>query len=140
MGKYLRRYVVEQEALWRLVIETKYDCTGAGKAHSRVTFCLCVCVHNRFRENFELNDLGKRNGVVVKWYCMCKKNEKSMDHLLLHCEVTRDLWNYILKLFGVKWVMPRRVIDLMSSWGGMVGCSTVKELWRLVLLCLTWCF
>jgi hypothetical protein len=29
--------------------------------------------------------------------------------------------------------MPRWVIDLLNSWGGQVGCSTVKEVWRLAL-------
>jgi hypothetical protein len=81
-----------------------------------------------------LDNLGKRNVMVVEWCCMCKKSGVSIDHLLLHCEVARDLWSYILKLFGEEWVMLRRVIviDLMNSWGGTFGCGTVKEVWRLV--------
>ena len=65
---------------------------------------------------------------------MCKKSGVSIDHLLLHCEVARDLWSYILKLFGAEWVMPRPVIviDFLNSWGGMVGCGTVKEVCGLV--------
>jgi hypothetical protein len=57
-----------------------------------------------------LDNLGKRNVMVVEWCCMCKKSGVSIDPLLLHCEVARDLWSYILKLFGAEWVMPRRVI------------------------------
>jgi hypothetical protein len=48
-----------------------------------------------------------------------------------------DLENYggsFLNLFGVVWVMPSQVIDLLVSWGGLAG--TVMEVWRLVPLCL----
>ncbi len=44
---------------------------------------------------------------------MCKKRGESIDHLLIHCEVARELWSSILNLFGVEWVMPRQVIDLL---------------------------
>ena len=50
---------------------------------------------------------------------------------LLHCEVSGELHSYILTLFGVEWVMLRR--------GGSIRCSLVKEIWRLVPLCVTWC-
>jgi hypothetical protein len=35
--------------------------------------------------------------------------------------------------------MPRRVIDLLNSWGGQVGCGPVREAWQLAPLCLWWC-
>jgi hypothetical protein len=77
--------------------------------------------------------------MVVEWCCMCKKSGESIDHLLIHCEVARDLWSYMFNLFGVEWVMPRRVIDLLNIWGSQVGCGTVKDVWRLAPLCLLWC-
>jgi hypothetical protein len=70
---------------------------------------------------------------------MCKKSEESVDHLLLHCEVASALWNYIFTLFGIEWVMPRRILDLLKSWGGSFGYGLVKETWRLALLCEMWC-
>jgi hypothetical protein len=42
---------------------------------------------------------------------------ESIGHLLFHCEVV-DLWSLPFKLFGVYWVMPRRVSELLVSWGG----------------------
>jgi hypothetical protein len=42
-------------------------------------------------------------------------------------------------LFGVDWVMLRRVRELSMSWGGQVGRRDILELWRLVPLCLMWC-
>jgi hypothetical protein len=48
---------------------------------------------------------------------MYKKSGESIEHLLLHYEVARNLWSYILTLFGVEWVMPRMVLELLTSWG-----------------------
>jgi hypothetical protein len=53
--------------------------------------------------------------MVVEWCCMCKKSEESIDHLLLHCDVARDIWSYFLILFGVEWLTLRRVLDLLIS-------------------------
>jgi hypothetical protein len=70
---------------------------------------------------------------------MCNKSGESIDHLLIHCEVARELWSSILNMFGVEWVMPRRVIVLLVRWGGQVGRGTIMEVWRLAPLCLIWC-
>jgi hypothetical protein len=34
--------------------------------------------------------------MVIEWCCMCRKSGESIEYLLLHCEVARDLWSYIL--------------------------------------------
>jgi len=70
---------------------------------------------------------------------MCKKNGKLVDHLLLQCEVACDLWSYIFILFGVEWVIPRTVLELLTSWGASVGYGRAKEAWQLAPLCLLWC-
>jgi hypothetical protein len=64
------------------------------------------------------DNLRKRNVIVMEWCCLCKKSGESIDHLLLHCEVARALWSYVLILFGVEWIMPRTVLELLNSWGG----------------------
>jgi hypothetical protein len=38
-----------------------------------------------------MDNLRKQNLIVVDWCCMCKKSGKTIDHLLLHCEVARAL-------------------------------------------------
>jgi len=35
---------------------------------------------------------------------------------------------FIYILFGVEWVMPRRVLDLFSSWGNSLGRGQVKQI------------
>ena len=70
---------------------------------------------------------------------MCRKGGESIDHLFIHCEVASEMWTVCLQLFGVIWVMPRRVSELMECWRGQLGNREVLQLWRLVPLCLMWC-
>jgi hypothetical protein len=68
-----------------------------------------------------LDNLRKRKVIVVDCCCICKKSGEFMDYLFLHCEVIRELWNLIFRLFGVEWVMLRRVIEIVGvvSWKGV---------------------
>jgi hypothetical protein len=76
---------------------------------------------------------------VIDRCCMCKKNEESVDHLLLlHCEVACVLWNALFSRFNLSWVMPRRVVDLFACWW-TGGCSRSAVVWNMVLCCLLWC-
>jgi hypothetical protein len=61
------------------------------------------------------DNLRKMNVIVMEWCCLCKKSGESIDHLLLHWKIARDLWSYILILLGVEWVMPRMVLELLNS-------------------------
>ena len=58
-----------------------------------------------------------------------------MDHLLIHCPVVSLLWSWILGVFGISWVLPQTVAELLFSWWN--GCHT-SDVWNLVPLCLMW--
>ena len=45
---------------------------------------------------------------MVDWCCMCKKSVKSIDHLLLHHKIVRELRSFFFQFFSVDWVMPGR--------------------------------
>ena len=48
--------------------------------------------------------------------------EESVDHLLVHCTKTGILWQLVFSLFGIKWVMPDSVKEVLLSWqGNFVG-------------------
>lgn len=51
---------------------------------------------------------------------MCKRDKEIVDHLLLHGPNAIDLWDLAFALFGVEWVMPRKV-DLLACWQGHFG-------------------
>jgi hypothetical protein len=57
---------------------------------------------------------------------MCKRSGKTLDHLLLHCDATRELWIVVFQMFRVEWVMPRRVMGLWHARiGGSAGVPTL---------------
>ncbi len=42
-------------------------------------------------------------------------------------------------LFGVSWVMPRRVVDLLSCWNGRWGLFEAGNIWRMIAHYIMWC-
>jgi hypothetical protein len=62
------------------------------------------------------NNLRNRQVIVINRCCMCKRSEEMVDHLLLHCEIASVLWFAIFSHFGLAWVMPRQVSDLLACW------------------------
>ena len=70
---------------------------------------------------------------------MCKKDGETMPHLLLHCSFVRELWDMVLGLFGVHWVLPRDVVDLLACWQGRVERHRNNTIWKAIPHCLMWC-
>jgi hypothetical protein len=68
----------------------------------------------------------------MDWCCMCKARGESVNHLFLHCNVARDLWNMFFSLFGIPWIMPRGVMDLLSCWNGRVGRVEARNIWKVI--------
>lgn len=62
-----------------------------------------------------LDNLQKRNITVMEWFYTCKTCGESIDHLFLYCKVATELWSALLQLFGVEWVMPQTVSELLGS-------------------------
>jgi hypothetical protein len=86
-----------------------------------------------------MDNLRKKNIIVTKLCCTCKKNGESIDHLLLHCEIALEVWNMVCQLFGAMWVMPSSLKECLGSWRGQRGNRTVLQIWRMAPLCVMWC-
>ena len=44
---------------------------------------------------------------------LCKDSEESTDHILIHCDKTRELWTFSLAVFGLVWVFSTSVRNLL---------------------------
>lgn len=55
---------------------------------------------------------------------MCTKSGEMVDHLLLHCEFARAMGNYFSGRVGLAWVMPKRLVDFLANWRGLVVHNT----------------
>ena len=66
----------------------------------------------------------------MDWCYLCRCNGESVDHLLLHCGEVSQLWSFALRSFGVYWILPMRVIDLLASWRNWLGKHS-SNVWNL---------
>ena len=69
---------------------------------------------------------------------MCKRNGETTYHLLIHCPIAQELWNMVCSLFGVCWVLPRGVVDLLASGLVKFHRHRTKVLWIMIRHCLMW--
>ena len=81
------------------------------KIPKRVAFFLWTAAHGR---TLTLDNLMLKSCTLANWCCMCCCDRESVNHLLLRCPVTHSLWTFMLQAFGILWVMPGSVTDLLS--------------------------
>ncbi|KAG2691896.1 hypothetical protein I3760_08G027300 [Carya illinoinensis] len=77
--------------------------------------------------------------IIIDWYCMCRKGGESVNHLLIHCEVARRLWNEVLGRMDLAWAMPEKVVRVLASWKNLRGNQQIKAVWKVISICIMWC-
>ena len=85
-----------------------------------------------------LDRLRKRGFSLANRCCFCQKEEETANHILLHCDSTKVLWNFLFSLFGVPWVNPFYVRDTLLGWRGSMMRKRWRSVWKAGLLCIFW--
>jgi hypothetical protein len=99
------------------------------KAHSRVAFFVWTALG----KILTLDNLRKRNIIVVDWCYMCKKSGESIDHFF----IVKLQENYGVCLFIFLMLlgfMTRKMRELLVSWRGQMGNHNALEVWWLAPL------
>jgi hypothetical protein len=104
------------------------------KAPPRVAFFVWTVVHSKI---LTLDNLGRRGLVVVNRCWLCEADVESVDHLLLHYAVVRDLWIAFFARFGLCWIIPHSVKELLASWW-TAGRTRSAVVWKMVPHCILW--
>ena len=68
---------------------------------------------------------------------MCGSVGETVDQLFLHCGVVREIWSFVFRSFGVVWVLPERIMELLFGWWNWFA-KTSLGVWNLVPSCLMW--
>ena len=84
------------------------------------------------------NQLKKRGYQLASICPFCRKNEDSLDHILIHCSAIWELWTTILSVTGVSWACPYKVKDLFCAWSQLPVKKTNRKLWWAIPLCVCW--
>lgn len=67
------------------------------------------------REDFNFGQHKKETHHSSRLMLLVQEERRDYRSLILHCEVVGKLHVSIFRLFGVEWVIPRRVIELLAS-------------------------
>ena len=62
-----------------------------------------------------LDRLQKREWQLPNRYFLCGCEEENVNNILIHCIVVRVLWDLVLGLFGVQWVFPETIKEVLFS-------------------------
>ena len=85
-----------------------------------------------------IDNLRKRQLVLLDWCCMCKEDGESIDHLFLHCNAANELWQLVFSMFGIWWAMPYHVVDLLACWTGHTCKTSSAAIWGVIPHCIMW--
>lgn len=59
------------------------------------------CWLARLHKILTMDNLKKRNAIIVNGRRMCLENEGTISHLLIHCSYAARVWGTIFKRFGM---------------------------------------
>lgn len=68
----------------------------------------------------------------------CEQQAETINHLFLHCKVTRQLWDLFTSLRGIVWTMPGKAEQAIVSWNFEGNGCAEKNRWRIVPAVIWW--
>ena len=90
------------------------------------------------RSSFDSSNLKKRGSQLASRCTLCGEHAETINHLFLHCTWTEQLWRMFICLKGIRWVKPRSIKGILSSWNRDGNASDKEKRWELVPACIWW--
>jgi hypothetical protein len=78
-----------------------------------------------------VDNLRRQGFQLINRCCLCNKNEEAI-HFLLHCEFSVDIWHLVLISFGVSWVTPGNVPQLLHCWKFLGHGHSRETIWKVI--------
>ena len=66
------------------------------------------------------------------------EKEETIDQILLNCIKVRVLWQLLFALFGVSWVLPLSVREILLGWHDFFVGKKCKKVWKVAHLWFFW--
>jgi hypothetical protein len=98
------------------------------KAPPRIAFFLWATALGRI---LTVDNLRRRGFQLINRCCLCKKDDETIN-LLLHCEFSVDIWHLVLISFGVSWVTPGNVPQLLHCWKFLGHGHPREAIWKVI--------
>ena len=110
-------------------------CIWMDKVSTKVSFFAWEATWGKI---LTLDRLQRRGWQLPNRCFLCGCEEENDNHILLHCIVVKTLWEIVLAIFGVKWVFPKSVKEVLFSWRGSFVGKKRKKIWNSIPLCIFW--
>ena len=68
----------------------------------------------------------------------CESEIESVDHVFLHCMYVHKVWTDCLKWWGMIWVTPKSVCDLLIWWQSFKFKKRKKLFWEAIPMTILW--
>ena len=111
------------------------DCPLENQGPSRVLAFAWLALRNKI---LTMDNIRPWNMVVVHACLLCLADEESVDHLLLHCRLTKALCPCIFIDFSCSWVLLQSLPKLFQQWFCPISRFKGKTIWRLSFLAFIW--
>lgn len=89
------------------------------------------CVWEAWNEKMLTLVIFKGDIWVANRCYLCKKEEETVNHLFLHCEKTKYLWELMFNHFGIKWVMADTVQSTWKRWYCKAIRRNTRRIWKM---------
>ncbi|XP_077232171.1 uncharacterized protein LOC143867003 [Tasmannia lanceolata] len=75
---------------------------------------------------------------LVDHCSLCIEAGETIDHIFVHFKVARSVWSGILSRFGISWVFPSTLTELVVGWEVAPWKKKGMVLWNVSLLAVLW--
>lgn len=82
------------------------------------------------------NSLQKRGFMLCSRCYLSEEERESVEHLFLHCRVSRLCWELFLNFTDVSWVMPLKIRSLLDCWQYQRISRNLKQMWKIIPICI----
>ncbi|OVA07320.1 Reverse transcriptase zinc-binding domain [Macleaya cordata] len=102
---------------------------------SKVAFWIWTATQNAIPT---LDVLNNRGIPIINrcWFCKCKA--ETINHLLLHCTVTSQIWEYFIQAQKRIWVKNESLLKNLVEWRSGQGTHRGKKVWLLLPYAICW--
>lgn len=79
----------------------------------------------------------QRRGFSLSSRCyLSNSEEETVEHLFLHCRVSRQCWEHFLSITGISLVIPQKICNLLEIWQSQGVKGSLKQIWRTIPICI----
>ncbi|CAL5358449.1 unnamed protein product [Camellia sinensis] len=114
------------------------ECIWKNVAPPKVQFFGWLAWKRRIKTSNYLQRMGILENSSSLHCVFCNEEGETDNHVLLHCPCVWVVWSKIMRWWGIQWVIPKSVDELLLWWSGLKFKKLEKKIWRIIPLAVLW--